>query len=74
MRKKVVPMSMFDIYENVSEAMEQDKPKLIKLLEEHIDFEQIIPRSFIILFILASADITSTFSVSFLFSCCTCVF
>ncbi len=34
------------IYENVSEAMKQDKPTLIKLLEEHIDFEQIIPRSF----------------------------
>ncbi len=46
MRNKEVQMSMFDIYENVSETMEQDKPKLVRLLEEHIDFEQIIPRSF----------------------------
>ncbi len=46
MRNKMVQMSIFDIYENVSETIEQDKPKLIKLLEEHIDFEQIIPRSF----------------------------
>lgn len=39
-------MSFYDIYNDVSEAIEDKKPKLVKLLEEHIDFEKIIPASF----------------------------
>ena len=46
MRKKNVQMSLFDIYNDVSEAVENKKPKVISLLEEHIDFENIIPQNF----------------------------
>ena len=46
MRKKFVQMSLSDIYDDVSLAIEEKKPKLISLLEEHIDFEKIIPASF----------------------------
>lgn len=46
MRKKVVQMSLMDIYNDVSEAIEKKKPKVIELLEEHIDFEKIIPERF----------------------------
>ncbi len=46
MRKNSVQMSLFDIYNDVSEAVETKKPKLIALLEEHIDFEKIIPYTF----------------------------
>jgi len=45
MRKKYIQMSLFDIYNDVSEAVENKKPKVIALLEEHIDFEKIIPES-----------------------------
>ncbi len=46
MRKKYVQMFLFDIYNDVSEAVENKKPKVISLLEEHIDFENIILQSF----------------------------
>lgn len=46
MRKKCVQMSLYDIYNDVSEAIENKKPKLIMLLEKHIDFEKLIPASF----------------------------
>jgi hypothetical protein len=46
MRKKSVQMSLSDIYNDVSEAVENKKPKVISLLEEHIDFENIIPEGF----------------------------
>ena len=46
MRKKYVQMSFSDIYNDVSETIENKKPKLISLLEEHIDFEKIITISF----------------------------
>ncbi len=52
MRKKYVQMSFYDIYNDVSEAIEDKKPKLVKLLEEHIDFEKIIPASFYYAFYL----------------------
>ncbi len=39
-------MSLFDIYNGVSESIEQKKPELISLLEEHIDFDGIIPSRF----------------------------
>jgi len=46
MQKKYIQMSLFDIYNDVSEAIENKKPKFISLLEEHIDFEKIIPNTF----------------------------
>lgn len=46
MQKKVVQMSLFDIYNDVSETVENKKPKMIALLEEHIDFEKLIPVNF----------------------------
>lgn len=41
-----VQTSLWDIYDDVSQSMEQHKPKLIKLLEKHIHFEQLIPPTF----------------------------
>ena len=46
MRNKSLQMSLFDIYSTVSESIEQNKPELIRLLEEHIDFDRIIPVRF----------------------------
>ena len=46
MRKSAAQISMWDIYNGVSEAIEQHKPQLIRLLEEHIDFDKLIPVSF----------------------------
>ena len=46
MRKSAAQISMWDIYNGVSEAIEQHKPQLIRLLEEHIDFDRFIPVSF----------------------------
>ena len=39
-------MSLFDTYNSVCESMDNDKPKIITLLEEHLDFENLIPSSF----------------------------
>jgi hypothetical protein len=36
-------MSLFDSYLNVLSVAEDDKPKFLKLLEEHIDIEALIP-------------------------------
>lgn len=46
MRNSTVQMSLFDIYSGVSESIERKKPELIRLLEEHIDFDSLIPVSF----------------------------
>ena len=46
MRKSAVQISLWDIYNGVSEAVEQHKPQLIRLLEEHIDFDRLIPVGF----------------------------
>lgn len=39
-------LSFVDIYSNVDEYFQQDKPKLIKLFEQHIDLHSLIPQSF----------------------------
>ena len=39
-------MSLSDIYNGVSQSMEEHKPELIQLLEEHLDFDSLIPASF----------------------------
>ncbi|NLE13900.1 MAG: hypothetical protein GX628_09550 [Clostridiales bacterium] len=46
MRKKLVQMSLSYIYNDLSQAIEEKKPKLISLFEKHIDFEKKIPASF----------------------------
>lgn len=46
MRTLAVQTSLWNIYDDVSRSMEQHKPKLIKLLEKHIHFDQLIPPEF----------------------------
>lgn len=47
MRNKAVQMSLFDIYNGVLNSIEEKKPELITLLEEHIDFDCLIPARFV---------------------------
>ena len=47
MQNSGVQMSLFDTYNAVSESMEQKKPELLSLLDEHIDFDSLIPAKFI---------------------------
>jgi hypothetical protein len=46
MRKYNVQMSLFDTYNNVRSAMEEDKPKFIQMLEKHIHLREFIPTEF----------------------------
>jgi len=46
MRKKCVQMSLFDTYKSVCASMEEDKPKLFRLLDEHIDWDSLVPARF----------------------------
>lgn len=46
MQKKNVQISLFDTYTDVCRTMEEDKPAFLTLLDEHIDFEAIIPPRF----------------------------
>lgn len=46
MRNKAVQISLFDTYTDVLHKAEEDKSEFIRLLEEHIDFETIIPYRF----------------------------
>lgn len=46
MRVLNVQMSLFDIYTDVRSTMEEDKPKFIQLLEEHINLRDYIPLEF----------------------------
>lgn len=50
MRNKCVQMSLFDTYKSVAASMEDDKPKLFRLLDEHIDWELLIPARFYMAF------------------------
>lgn len=43
MGNKCVQMSMYDTYKHVAANMEDDKPKLFRQLDEHIDFLICIP-------------------------------
>lgn len=43
MRKKYDQLSLYDTYKNVSASLEEDKPKLFLLLDEHIRWDDIIP-------------------------------
>jgi hypothetical protein len=46
MRKKFVQTSLLDTYHSVEERLENDKPELFKLLDEHLDWDNLIPDSF----------------------------
>jgi hypothetical protein len=46
MQKKFVQMSLLDIYQSIEERLENDKPELFKLLDEHLDWDEIIPNTF----------------------------
>jgi len=46
MRNKTVQMSLLDTCGDVFSAMEDNKPKFLTMLEEHIDFSQLIPAVF----------------------------
>jgi hypothetical protein len=39
-------MSLYDIYHSVGERLENDKPELFRLLDEHLDWDEIIPDAF----------------------------
>lgn len=39
-------MSLLDIYKSVEERLENDKPELFRLLDEHLDWDDIIPNTF----------------------------
>jgi hypothetical protein len=43
-------MSLFDIYKDVENALETNQPLLFRLLDEHLDWEEIIPFSFFMAF------------------------
>jgi len=46
MRKKNVQMSLLDIYNDVCSAAEENKPEFLAMLEEHINFRELIPNEF----------------------------
>ena len=46
MRNKYVQMSLLDTYHSVEERLQSDKPKLFKLLDEHLDWDDLIPDTF----------------------------
>lgn len=46
MQNKCVQMSLDDIYDDVLDKMENNRSELIVLLEEYIDFEELIPPQF----------------------------
>ena len=43
MRSKCVQMSLLETYTDVRTAMDENKPKFLALIEEHINFEELIP-------------------------------
>jgi hypothetical protein len=46
MRNNFRQTSLLDVYQSVEERLEADKPELFRLLDEHIDWNEIIPYSF----------------------------
>jgi len=46
MQSKYLQMSLFDTYKELENALETDTPLLFRLLDECIDWEEIIPWSF----------------------------
>ena len=50
MRNKSEQMSLFDTYKGVAASMDDDKPKLFRLLDEHIDWDTLVPARFYMAF------------------------
>lgn len=50
MRNKHMQMSLFDTYKDVAASMEEDKPKLFRLLDEYINWDTIVPTRFYLAF------------------------
>ena len=50
MRNKHVQMSLFNTCKDVAARMEEDKPKLFRLLGEYIDWDTIVPARFYMAF------------------------
>ena len=50
MRNTSVQMSLFDTYKGVAASMDDDKPKLFRLLDEHIDWDTLVPARFYMAF------------------------
>ena len=50
MRNKCEQMSLYDTYKSVAASMEDDKPKLFRQLDEHIDWDLLIPARFYLAF------------------------
>ena len=46
MQANLKQLSLTDIYSDLDEYFQSDKPKLIKLFEQHIDLDSLIPQSF----------------------------
>ena len=43
MRNKNIQMTLFESYDKVQTMLEDEKPELLKLLDEHINFQELIP-------------------------------
>jgi hypothetical protein len=46
MRNKYVQMSLLDTYRSIEDRLENDKPELFRLLDENLDWDEIIPDTF----------------------------
>lgn len=46
MRNKYVQMSLLEIYHNVGKGLKNDKPELFKLLDEHINWDELVSDTF----------------------------
>ena len=46
MRNKYVQMSLLDTYHSIEERLENNKPELFILLDEHLDWDDLIPSTF----------------------------
>ena len=46
MQPNLKQLSLADIYTDIDEYFQQDKPKLIELFDQHIDLSKLIPQSF----------------------------
>lgn len=50
MGNKCEQMSLYDTYKSVAASMEDDKPKLFRQLDEHINWDSLIPARFYLAF------------------------
>ena len=50
MRNRSAQMSLFDTYKDVAVSMDEEKPKLFRQLDEHIDWDATVPARFYMAF------------------------